>query len=133
MELTDPADRIWNRAAGQAGDGDLGPGDRALAALLLAHGLACNGGVIHCIEGLSPDQIREAGRGFQFFEMVEVADFLAEAQASVTPEDARTGNYPEELESELDDRYYELVPDDGVIEDRFRRHLEHHPGDFAPA
>ena len=34
------ADKVWNRAAMQGGGDSPGPGDRALASLLLLHGLA---------------------------------------------------------------------------------------------
>ena len=41
------ADRVWNRAALEGGGASPGPGDRALASLLLVHGLVINGGVHH--------------------------------------------------------------------------------------
>ena len=48
------ADQIWNRAALESGGPAAREGDRALAALLLAHGMVMNGGVGHALEVLSP-------------------------------------------------------------------------------
>ena len=46
-----PVDIIWNRAWKGVGPNACS-GDRALAALLKAHGLAMNGGVLHAVECL---------------------------------------------------------------------------------
>jgi hypothetical protein len=56
------ADMIWNRACGEDSLRAL-PGDRALADLLNAHGLAMNGGVLHAIECMSAEELSEAEAG----------------------------------------------------------------------
>jgi hypothetical protein len=59
------ADRIWNRACGQDPLRTL-PGDRALADLLFAHGLAMNGGVLHAVECLTESELSDAQAGFSY-------------------------------------------------------------------
>jgi hypothetical protein len=44
------ADHVWNRAALDGGGPKPRDGDRALADLLLAHGLIMNGGLGHALE-----------------------------------------------------------------------------------
>ena len=44
------ATQIWNRALADYGLAGPALGDRALAAMLLAHGLVMNGGVLHAVE-----------------------------------------------------------------------------------
>ena len=56
-ELTD-ADMIWNWACGEGPLRSL-PGDRALADLLRANGLAMNGGVLHAIGCLTATELAE--------------------------------------------------------------------------
>ena len=51
------ADRIWNRACFGKPDGSALRGDRALAALLLFHKLAMNGGLLHPFECLLPREL----------------------------------------------------------------------------
>jgi hypothetical protein len=128
----DPANQIWNRAALEDGGAKPRLGDRALSALLSAHDMVCNGGVVHCIEVLSKAEVVEACNGFRFFGMDVVAELLMEAAGAVTREDARTGSYDEEVEFDLDRRYGELIPDDGVIETRFLERYQSNPEDFAP-
>ena len=56
MKMTS-ADRVWNRAALEAGGDSPGLGDRALASLLLVHGLVMNGGVHRAIECVEPAEL----------------------------------------------------------------------------
>ena len=58
------ADEVWNRAC----DPDAPfthPGDAALAAVLLCHGTAMNGGLLHACETLDPDQRARAVAGYR--------------------------------------------------------------------
>jgi hypothetical protein len=67
------ADRVWNRAALEAGGPSPAKGDRALAALLLAHGLVMNGGVHHALRCMQPAELMAAAEGFSFFSLADVA------------------------------------------------------------
>lgn len=114
------ADRVWNRAALENGGTEPREGDRALAALLLAHGLVMNGGVEHAIEALEPDQLEAALSGFRFFSFEEVASFLDQSSRSILDED------------DADDTYAEMIPSDSVLVGRFEEFLNASPEMFAP-
>jgi hypothetical protein len=121
MELN-RADLVWNRAALDSGGPTPGEGDRALAALLLAHGLIVNGGVEHALEVLSVEEVRAAIAGFDFFGLAEVSRLLAAAL------DQGLGDAPEEADS----RYGHLVQNDDVIVERFQTVFRSSPEKFSP-
>jgi hypothetical protein len=52
------ADKVWNRATLQSGGAAPKSGDRALAVLLLVHGLVMNGGVHHALESAQTSELR---------------------------------------------------------------------------
>lgn len=117
MDLSVEA-RVWNRAALESGGADPREGDRALAGLLSVHGLVMNGGVHHALEVLSPQEIRAARGGFQFFSLAPVGQLLDEAET---------------LDEDVaNQRYWALVPDDEAIERRFRAKFHQSPDAFAP-
>lgn len=58
---------IWNRAALEAGGPAPGDGDRALAAMLAAHRLIMNGGVLHTVGVLDATAVAAACAGFEYF------------------------------------------------------------------
>ena len=70
------ADRVWNRAAPEAGGATPGPGDRALASVLFLHGLVMNGGVHHALECMQPEELRAAADAYAFFGLDDVAAFF---------------------------------------------------------
>lgn len=110
--------RVWNRAALESGGAAPREGDRALAALLLAHGLVMNGGVHHALELLSPDEIRAAISGFEFFFLAPVGRLLEVAQS---------------LEEEAANRQYRaIIPNDDAIDRRLRVVFGSSPHAFAP-
>ena len=76
-ELTE-ADLIWNRACG-VNPLRTWPGDRALADLLYAHGLAMNGGVLHAIECMTVEVLSEVEAGYRYFAFDDVASLLSRA------------------------------------------------------
>lgn len=125
FELT-TADIIWNRACLQDVAG-LEVGDRALAAMILAHGLVMNGGVLHAVEALDADQLAAAKEGFRYFGLARVEAFLAEATSAAQAGGDRAG-----LEARLDKRYAALVPDDSFLIERFEAVLWRLPSAFAP-
>ena len=107
--MTD-ADLIWNRAAMEDGGSNPSAGDRALASLLYAHGLAMNGGVLHAAECLESSELSAAQSGYRYFDLSPVADLLSRARAAFDADD--------ELESQeplLDLEYATLIPDDSFL------------------
>jgi hypothetical protein len=117
-----PWERVWNRAA-SGGVSSPRDGDSALAALLLAHGLVMNGGVLHAVECLDPTALRSACDGFRYFALAEVATLL-EAAAAAEPSDENEENYNR--------AYWSVIPDDAVILKRFQRHFAQNRAEYAP-
>ena len=124
-EITD-ADELWNRACEGGGDSPRA-GDRALAALLLFHSPAMNGGVLHAVECLSPDQLVAALDGYRHFGFESVAVLIGEAEKAIQLEqDLDT------LEAVFDKQYWAQIPDDGVLVKGFERHLRENPQEYSP-
>ena len=129
--MTD-ADEIWNRACDP--DGPFShPGDAALAAVLLCHGMAMNGGLLHAVQGLEPDQRERAVDGFRLLGLDDAAaavEAVARQAARLTDDDVAR---QERLEVEAGRRYDEALPEwDETIDRAFRAHLERHPEAYAP-
>jgi hypothetical protein len=120
-----PADLIWNRAC-EGGGPNPSNGDRALAALLKAHGLAMNGGVLHAVECLSASELADAESGFRFFGYGAVADLLARAR-KIWEADQDLESY----ETQLDNDYAALIPDDSSLVERFEHLRKTRPSEFA--
>ena len=124
------ADEIWNRAC----DSFLPftyPGDAALAAVLLCHGMAMNGGLLHAVQGLEPEQRARAAAGSCLFgldaaakaveEVARAADLLGDDEAAA-----------DRLEVEANRRYDEALPSgDDTIVGAFEAHLGRHPEAYA--
>jgi hypothetical protein len=119
-------DKIWNRACDGGGDYPCA-GDQALAALLVFHGLAMNGGVLHATECCSSDQLTEAQAGFRYFGRDRVAVLIAEAE-----EATRLGQDTYKLEAVFDQKYWAEIPDDGVLVNSFESHHKTNPQEFSP-
>ena len=117
MSLT-VEDLIWNRAALESGGPSPSEGDLALSAALAAHGMVMNGGVHHAMDVLSPAELEAAASGFRFFSLASVADLLEDAQHLD--------------EGEADRRYWDAIPDDEVLQNRFRMAYRSSPGAFTP-
>jgi hypothetical protein len=115
------ADQIWNRAAMESGGSKAREGDRALADLLLAHGMVMNGGVGHALEVLSSDKLAAAARGYRFFGLDVVASLLE-----------HSANATEDEVDQADARYGALIPGDQTIIDRFEALYSVSPQAFAP-
>jgi hypothetical protein len=126
-ELT-VADRVWNRATTLPSGSHLCPGDLALKAILLAHGLIMNGGVLHALEVLAPEELEEARDGFCFYGLNEVAAFLTSSQLAAREEPEDLG----ELEHRLDEAYASLIPCDSTIFAAFERHFGSNHTQYAP-
>lgn len=120
------ANMIWNRACGEDPLRSL-HGDRALADLLRAHGLAMNGGVLHAVECLTPEELSNAEAGFRFFGFDAIAALLSRARRIFD-----AGEDLENHEPQLDREYAHIIPSDSLLLDRFEKRLASNPSDFAP-
>jgi hypothetical protein len=120
------ADLVWNRAC----EGDCEKprvGDIALADVLLFHGPAMNGGVLHALQCLTPNQVNGAIAGFRFFGLVATAKLLERSQTVAREEEAQVGS-----ETAIDQDYCSEVPDDTSLVERFEACFRERPTDFAP-
>jgi hypothetical protein len=120
------ADMIWNRACGEDPLRAL-PGDRALADLLYAHGLAMNGGVLHAVECMTVEEQSDAEAGYQYYGLAEIASLLSRARVIFEAGDDLEGH-----EQQLDGNYTRTVPSDSSLVERFEKGLKTSPSDFAP-
>ncbi|KAA3639784.1 MAG: hypothetical protein DWP92_04165 [Armatimonadetes bacterium] len=121
------ADQVWNRAALESGGQNPGPGDNCLAALLAAHGLICNGGVRHAIDVLRNDEVAAAVRGYRYFGLTRVAEFLEGCVA-----DPESADWTDENDKKANRRYVELVPEDAVLVAAFEKVFRARGIEFAP-
>jgi hypothetical protein len=109
------AEKIWNRAALEAGGKSPGRGDRSLASLLRLHGLIMNGGVHHALECLEPEERAAAADGYAFFGFDDVAAFIRGA-----PDDSVLSTWTDDNEFTANRRYAAMVPDDSRLMARFQ-------------
>jgi hypothetical protein len=125
------ADHIWNRAC-TLDVARLMAGDRALAALILFHGLIMNGGVLHALECMEsePQKFEAAMSGYRVFGFDHVADFLTVARSIAVV--TLTDDDFDSLEAKLYGRYRDQIPDDSTLAERFEAYHRDHPEQFAP-
>jgi hypothetical protein len=125
------ADLIWNRAC-TLDVADLMVGDRALAALILFHGLIMNGGVLHALECMESEsqKFEAAMSGYRVFGFDHVADFLTVARSIAVV--TLTDDDFDSLEAKLYGRYRDQIPDDSTLAERFEAYHSDHPEQFAP-
>lgn len=120
------ADRVWNRAC-QGGGISPRAGDSALSALLLFHGTAMNGGVLHAVECLSPNDLAAAQSGYNYFGISGIAARIGFAQAKIP-----CGQDLDDLESGLDQDYSTVVVDDETLVKAFSAHLNSNAAEYSP-
>jgi len=120
------ADKIWNRACEGGGDSP-NSGDHALSAVLLFHGPAMNGGVIHAVQCLSSVQLLSAQAAFRYFGLIAAAELISKAERFIN-EVAES----ETVESMLNQEYWQIIPDDEVLVKSFESHLRQHPSEYSP-
>ena len=121
--MTDEQMAVRNRAALERGGKTPRGGDAALGALLVAHGLVMNGGVLHAVHALSTRDFAAACEGFRFFGFDDVAALLEFAVKT----EATTEN-----EERFNADYWNAIPDDRAIGERFGRHLAEYRQFYAP-
>ena len=119
-------DQIWNRAAMEGGGISPGPGDHALASLLLVHGLAMNGGIHHAIDCVAPGELSAAIDGFSYFGLEVMAQWLRGA-----PRDRLLKEWTAEAEKSAASRYAKLIPSDAFLAERFEAVYRDRPSEFA--
>jgi hypothetical protein len=117
---------VWNRACGSDPVANYA-GDCALRAMLRAHALVMNGGVLHAVECLTADDRTAAESGYRFYDADEIAALLSRAAAVL-----EAGQSLAIYEPELNREYWKLVPDDGTLVERFNRHFTTCPTAYAP-
>jgi hypothetical protein len=96
--------------------------------MLVAHGWAINGGVLHAVEDLEPHELDAALVGYRYFGLSAAADLLDEFRARLTEgldEDAL-----ERLVQDADRRYGDLAAD-RLLFDAFEQKYVQRPEDFA--
>lgn len=118
--------RVWNRAT-EGGGPEPRTGDRALAALLLAHGYTMNGGVLHAVECLAAEEFDAACRGYAHYGFDAIPDLLRYAASIVDDE-----SLAEIEEARLDADYATVIPSDQTVVNAFTADFETHPDAYAP-
>src|SRR5215216_5005628 len=121
------ADRVWNRACLGEMDGSALRGDRALSALLVFHGFAMNGGILHPFDCMQPRQLAAAKSGYRFFGLHDVAELISDIGSVLS-----LGELSDAQEASFGLRYSKSVPDDSALSDRFEKYFDTHKSDFAP-
>lgn len=111
-------DLIWNRAALESGGPAPRAGDAALAAALAVHGLVMNGGVHHAIQVLAGSELQGAIKAFRFLSLGTVASLFEVAEG-----------VDEDLANQ---RYWDAIPNDDELQNRFRAAYRYSPEAFAP-
>lgn len=129
MDLS-AADRVWNRAVLEGGGPNALLGDRALADLMLLHGLAMNGGVLHALECLDEKERDAAVAGYAFYAFPAVSLLLLDLLARRS--DDADADAADALELVAAREYAREIPSDQVIADAFGRLLAERPELFAP-
>jgi hypothetical protein len=120
------ASLVWNRACGGRRLRELA-GDWALAGVISVHGLVMNGGVFYAVDCMAAEELEAAKAGYRFYGYEAVADVLTEAADDLDEDEDLS-----EEEGKFNQSYNALIPDDGYLAERFRRHFEQNPSDYAP-
>jgi hypothetical protein len=103
--------------------------DQALSALLLFHGLAMNGGVLHASESLTPEELEAAILGYHFYGFDDVVNLVIESRSAVERNDQEE---LEILEIKLDKRYSDFIDGDSKLVEHFKIYFQNNPAHFAP-
>ena len=126
------ADEVWNRAC----DPDAPfthPGDAALAAVLLCHGTAMNGGLLHACQTLDPDRRERAVAGYRLLGLDAAADAVEDVTRQAAALDGDDPAAAERLEEQANRRYDAALPEwDETVDRAFRDHLRRSPEAYAP-
>jgi hypothetical protein len=86
-----------------------------------------NGGVLHAVECLAGNEFSEAEAGYRYFGLDSVASILTRAKSILD-----SGEDTEDYEVDLDESYYESVPDDDFLLTTFKNHFRANPSEYLP-
>ncbi len=109
-----------------------------MAAMVIFHSVAMNGGVLHALECSDLQGLDAAASGYRYFGLDGVADLLSEARSALKiGEDGLDfeGTDDDVLDfwdAELNRRYSALVPDNSALAERFEHAFGRNPSEFAP-
>jgi hypothetical protein len=126
MYESNTAGKIWDRACFGGGEAPRS-GDKALTALLLFHGLAMNGGVIHALECLALEQISAAKYGYRYFGFEVISELINAAQEVIENKLDRDMH-----DTKMSKEYWGIIPNDDVLIESFERHQQQHPLEYSP-
>ncbi len=116
-------------------DGDDGAarvGDGALRDVLRLHGMAMNGGLLHAVEGLEPEELDGAVTGFRWLGLEDLADAVTAYAADAADAEGMPDDAVDALEERGNDLYSDAVPEDEVLYAAFHRRFTAQPEAFAP-
>ena len=126
MDDLNTSDLVWNRACIVKDGVNPQLGDQSLAALILFHSVAMNGGVLHALECCDSSQLSAAEAGYRYFGFSLVAELISRGrQLDESSDDL------EATEKRLDGEYAEMIPDDSFLKKRFENHFAENPKDYA--
>lgn len=126
MPLQRDESAIWNRAVLRAGGSAPREGDAALAALMLLHSLAMNGGLLDALESLKAPELAAAVAGYRFFGLTGAAGAIERIAARLA-----AGADPEKIENPANEEYWREIRDDETIATAFSRHRARRPEAYA--
>jgi hypothetical protein len=86
-----------------------------------------NGGVLHAVECLTAGELSDAESGYHFYGLDAAAYLLTRARTILEANDNL-----EFHERQLDQEYADIIPADNSLVQRFERHLELSPSEYAP-
>jgi len=86
-----------------------------------------NGGVLHAVESLSPDELAGAQAGYGYFGYEGIAKLIRTALDAIQRDQDL-----DSLEAKLDQEYWSEIPDDGVLVNAFEVHYKASPREYSP-
>ena len=98
-----------------------------LAALMYAHGLVMNGGVLHAVEIMEDTELADAMSAYKFYSLTAVADLLSRAKTQL-----RSLTHIGRHEASLDAEYKTWIPSDARLSQLVDQHRADKASDFAP-
>lgn len=129
-DLADRTDVIWHRALDVQPASGM-PGDVAIWAVLLFHGTAMNGGVLHAVESNDEAEVTAAMDGYRWLGLTDVADLIAEVRRAVALRGWRGLVARRGLEAAADKRYHRTLPNDSDLEAALLRKVAASPEAFT--
>lgn len=86
-----------------------------------------NGGVLHAVECLASDELSEAEAGYRYYGLHAAAALLSRAKTIL-----EVDRNLEFHETDFDQEYVRIIPDDSALVERFENDLAQNPSQYAP-